>query len=386
MNMTTKETNYSEARMKRGLALIESNGKSILENEDGALTVLSQTSDKTYEVTLLGDRFVCTCPDFEYRKIDACKHIHAVKLWIAVRTQLQNEPKPKVFADDSIPCTNCGSIRVIKSGFDCGKQTYYYKYCKHKFRQPSSSIRKSKYMPELITLTLDLYFSGLSLRKIARGVNDHFGVEVNFSTIYDWIQKYIPLISDYVNTLTPQLSETWHADELFVRMKGSSHQGRYKGLAFLWNVMDKDTRFLLACKVSEYRDANGAIAAFQEAIKNANGNLPITIKTDAHRSYREGVTKIFDPTNVDHIAKCGVNKPHANNNRIERLNGTLRERVKVQRGWKSKKSQIAEGQRIHYNFVKPHMALKGETPAEASGIEIEEVKNKWLALLRNANK
>jgi transposase-like protein len=136
-------------------------------------------------------------------------------------------------------------------------------------------------------------------------------------------------------------------------MKGSPHQGRYKGLAFLWNVMDKETRFLLASKVSENRDANGAIAALQLAIKNANGNLPDAVNTDAHRSYREAVSKTFSPTSVDHIAKCGINKPHANNNRIERLNGTLRERVKVQRGWKSKKSQIAEGQRIHYNFVKP---------------------------------
>jgi hypothetical protein len=45
--------------------------------------------------------------------------------------------------------------------------------------------------------------------------------------------------------------------------------------------MDKETRFLLASKVSENRDANGAITAFQEAIKNANGNLPDTVKTDA---------------------------------------------------------------------------------------------------------
>jgi hypothetical protein len=81
------------------------------------------------------------------------------------------------------------------------------------------------------------------------------------------------LISDYVNALTPQLSGRWSADELFVRMKGSQHQGRYKGLAFLWNVMDKETRFLLASKVSENRDANGAIAALQLAIKNAQGNL-----------------------------------------------------------------------------------------------------------------
>jgi transposase-like protein len=174
-----------------------------------------------------------------------------------------------------------------------------------------------------------------------------------------------------------------HADELFVRMKGSPHQGRYKGLAFLWNVMDKETRFLLASKVSEDRDANGAIQAFQEAIKNANGNLPNTINTDAHRSYREGISKTFDATNTDHIAKCGVNKPHANNNRIERLNGTLRERVKVQRGWKSKKSQIAEGQRIHYNFVKPHQALGGQTPAQDAGLQIKGWKELLEVALQN---
>ena len=48
--------------------------------------------------------------------------------------------------------------------------------------------------------------------------------------------------------------------------------------------MDRETRFLLASKVSENRDANGAIAALQLAIKNANGNLPDAINTDAHRS------------------------------------------------------------------------------------------------------
>ncbi len=149
-------------------------------------------------------------------------------------------------------------------------------------------------------------------------------------------------------------------------MKGSQHQGIYKGLAFLWNVMDKETRFLLASKVSENRDANGAIAALQEAKKNSHGNLPHSINTDAHKSYQEAVSKKLP--NNDHKAKCAVNKPHANNNRIERLNGTLRERVKVQRGWKSYDTSIAEGKRIQYNFVKPHMALNGETPAQKTGL------------------
>jgi hypothetical protein len=55
----------------------------------------------------------------------------------------------------------------------------------------------------------------------------------------------------------------------------------------------------------------------------------------------------------------------------------------VQRGGKSKNSQIAEEQTIHYNFVKPHQALDGKTPAEASGIKIEK-KNKWLDLIDKA--
>jgi hypothetical protein len=50
------------------------------------------------------------------------------------------------------------------------------------------------------------------------------------------------------------------------------------------------------------------------------------------------------------------------------MNGTLRERIKVQRGWKDSKSKIAEGQRLNYNFVKPHMALQGQTPADGAGL------------------
>jgi hypothetical protein len=44
---------------------------------------------------------------------------------------------------------------------------------------------------------------------------------------------------------------------------------------------------------------------------------------------------------------------------------------------------MVEGQRIQYNFVKQHQALKGETPAKKAGIE---VKDKWNGLIRNAIK
>ena len=56
----------------------------------------------------------------------------------------------------------------------------------------------------------------------------------------------------------------------------------------------------------------------------------LTIYTDALRAYRENILQTLG-RKVDHIAKCGINRPHSNNNRVERLNGTLRERVKIQR-------------------------------------------------------
>lgn len=375
-----------EQRMQRGLEIIES-GKLIVENEDGSFSVPSQTSKAAYEVSLIGGQtWACTCPDFEYREVEACKHIFAARLFIAANTYIRNEPKPKVFAEDAIPCDKCGSIRVIKFGIANKKQTYYCKDCKHKFRQ-ASMLKKAKFNPELVSLTLDLYFSGLSLRKIARSVSDHFNVDIGYATIYTWIQKYIPLISKYVNSLVPkELSETWHADELFVRMKGGVQAKNGKSVAFVWNIMDRDTRFLIASKLTEDRGEESAIAAFREAIRNAHAyraeSKPKEIYTDGHKAYESAISTLFRKKSIrpEHKANSGIAKPHANNNRIERLNGTLRERTKVQRGWKSKWTPLAEGARIQYNFVKPHMALEGKTPAQVNGIAIKG----WKQLLETA--
>ncbi len=53
---------------------------------------------------------------------------------------------------------------------------------------------------------------------------------------------------------------------------------------------------------------------------------------------------------VDHTAKFLVKETAATNNRIERRNGIPRE-DKTLGGWKSKRIQIAEEQKISHNFV-----------------------------------
>lgn len=368
--------------MTRGMEIAEK-GR-ISENADGSFSVPSQTSASVYQVKLLGASWVCTCPDFENRadQIDLCKHGFAVKFWIAAKVELQQAPKPKVFAEDATQCVKCGSIRVIKFGTYSSNQIWKCNDCKTKFRD--SLIKKVHYSSETITLSLDLYFSGLSLRKITRTLNDHFDMNLSKSTVYRWIEAFVPKISEYVNSLRPQLSDTWHADELFVKMKGGVKDTQYNqnNMAYLWNVMDRKTRFLIASRLSEKRDSIGAIGAFNRAIRVAHGSEPERVLTDAAPAYTDGIRRTFQ-NRPQHIAKVGIGKPHANNNRIERLNGTLRERVKVQRGWKSMKTQLAEGQRIQYNFVKPHAALDGQTPAQVAGIGIEG-GNKWMELLKKS--
>jgi transposase-like protein len=370
----------SSPREDRGLAIAKS--ATITENADGSFSVPSQSvGEIVYQVKVMDGEFLCNCPDFVQRhaEVGVCKHIHATKFWIAARTELEAKPKPKVFAEDAVQCSKCGSIRVVKFGNYNGKQLYKCKDCRTKFRE--GLIKKARYTPETITLTLDLYFSGLSVRKITRTLNDHFDMTLAKSTVYYWIETFVPRISEYVSTLTPQLSQTWQADEVFVKMKGGEGIKNMKGMAYLWNVMDRKTRFLLASKVSKHRDDDGAIKAMLEAKKNAHDSQPEAIITDAHRSYNEGISYAwFNDKTPKHIAKAGIRKPNATNNRIERLNATVRERVKVQRGWKSFKTPLAEGQRIHYNFVKPHMALEGQTPAQVAGIGVKG-KNKWLAML-----
>lgn len=52
------------------------------------------------------------------------------------------------------------------------------------------------------------------------------------------------------------------------------------------------------------------------------------------------------------------------------------------RGLKIEDTPIVDGNRIYYNFIKPHESLDGKTPSEEAGIEIEG--NKWETLMKTA--
>ena len=69
---------------------------------------------------------------------------------------------------------------------------------------------------------------------------------------------------------------------------------------------------------------------------------------------------------------------------MERINGEIRDREKTMRGLKTKRHQFSRAIKLFHNYIRPHMALNGKTPAEACGIKVEG-KNKWITLIQNAS-
>src|ERR1700730_1253965 len=86
-----------ETRQDRGLALFQKVKKTISENAAGSFSVPSARIEEiAYTVRLIGKEYSCNCPDFVQRheQFGICKHIHAVKFWVALQTFIE-ENKPK---------------------------------------------------------------------------------------------------------------------------------------------------------------------------------------------------------------------------------------------------------------------------------------------------
>lgn len=48
--------------------------------------------------------------------------------------------------------------------------------------------------------------------------------------------------------------------------------------------------------------------------------------------------------------------------------------------------RMMEANRIYYNYLRPHQALNGKTPAEKAGIDLQLEQNRWENLIRHSAK
>lgn len=301
-------SNTEMARQVRGLAIV-SIGSCIKRINKLHYKVKSQSSEGTwYEVIKqyghnLGTRqegqWTCTCPDFQYRKI-VCKHVYAVGFSKELRRRIvqqdvvQSPQLPIPSQSVAVECPKCKlSEQVVKDGKRYNKsgliQKYLCRSCNYRFIL-NIGFEHSKKNPRIITLAIDLYFKGVSLRKVADHIKQFHGIKVDHTSVLDWIHRFADEVAPFVDSLTPpHLSGIYHVDEMMVHVrKEKTERGHY---AWLWNLMDDTTRFWVSSKISQRREISDARAVFQDQKEKAG--VPKAIIHDGLWSYDEAFQKEY---------------------------------------------------------------------------------------------
>lgn len=271
-------------------------------------------------------------------------------------------------------CKYCGSENLIKKGRPQARQMYGCKDCGHRFVDNGNYV-KMRTSKRAIVTALDLYFEGLSVRRIKRQIRKIFGIGITQVAIWKWVKKYSELVKEYVDTLKLENhSGEFHADETVVFCDGIEK--------WFWEIMDGKTKFLLASHLSDVRKVEDAEKLFREA-KMRIKERPEHIYTDGLWAYRAGFKWTFYSAGTELVQNVGINSRFTNNV-VERLHGTLKDRLKVTRGLENG-IELLKGWFVHYNFVRPHQGLNGKTPAEAAGIALN-MNDGWGDLIELATK
>jgi transposase-like protein len=157
-----------------------------------------------------------------------------------------------------------------------------------KFFTVNLGFEKMKHDPRGITTAMQLYFSGESIRNTARSLR-MIGVEVSPRTILRWIDKYTTLMEKYLDKIPPNVSDTWRADELFLKMKGNTK--------YLYALMDDQTRFWIAQEVADTKNSADIRPLFKEGKKIA-GKQPKTLITDGAPNFHEAFMDEYWTSNI----------------------------------------------------------------------------------------
>jgi transposase-like protein len=372
------------SREQRGRAIAEKPNQ-IQRMDERRYKVASQNGHGMYDVTRRENgSWICNCFDFYYRGIEKheiirCKHIWAVELSLKLREHVQArviEPITDIHA-----CIFCKSENIKKEGLRHNKygdiQKFYCKAC-GKWFTVNFGFERMKHSPQAITTSMQLYFSGESLRNTARSLR-LLGVQVSHKTVFYWIKRYTELMEKYLDKITPNVSDTWRADELFLKVKGN--------MKYLYALMDDQTRFWIAQEVANTKYTADLRPLFQKG-KEITEKNPKTLITDGAPDFHEAFNNEF------YTSKLAIRPEHirdirfdgtVHNNKMERMNGEIRDRERVMRTLEKSNTPILAGIQIYHNYIKPHQGLKGKTPAQAAGIEIKG-KDKWLTIIQNASR
>lgn len=304
----------------------------------------------------------------------------------------QNSPKKTISLDFKKVCRYCKSTKIIKKGKRKTRereliQRYKCKDCKKRFVLDEGFFRMRN-DERKITLCLDLYFRGISLRRLQEHLKAFHPSNASYVSIYDWITKYPLMISKFTDNLQINSGEELMSDEMEYHRLGKQN--------WFVDVMDTKTRFIVSSEYMHSRTMENLIRVLRKAKKTTGDNIKF-VTTDGLMGYPRALRKAFQlkskynassNTKSKIVHNIVIASERGFNHPIERLHNSIRERTKTMRGFhgclESAKA-IMKGYEIYYNFIRNNQAL-GKTPVEKALPDLKLENNGWLDLIKLSKK
>jgi transposase-like protein len=287
--------------------------------------------------------------------------------------------------EKEIICEKCDGKNIKKDGVRETKnrskvQRYKCKDCSHRF-SIDDGFWKMKNHENKITSCMNMYYAGMSLRKIQEHLQMFAPKNSHYSTIYRWIVKYANMIGTLTDNIQIKSGKELMSDEMEYHRLGEQN--------WFVDVMDTETRFVVASDYMKSRTIENLTKVLKKG-KLATGEQIRVITTDGLQGYERVLKKSFGlKTHWNHkspiIHNVVIASERGFNHKIERLHNTIRDRTKIMRGFHGSLESaraIMKGMEIYYNFVRKHQGIDGKTPSEEAIPELCLSTNKWLSLIK----
>ncbi len=169
-------------------------------------------------------------------------------------------------------CIRCGNERTRKDGETrLGGQRWRCNDCGRRFTARSTSAFSRHGFPDdVIALAISWYVRyRLSYTDVVEWFAER-GLIVHRSTIYRWVQRFLPLFGEAARAHRRSVGKKWRVDETYVRLNGR--------WTYVYRAIDQDGQ-VVDVYFSERRHAKAAQAFFERAL-DETGVRPTHITTD----------------------------------------------------------------------------------------------------------
>jgi putative transposase len=216
-------------------------------------------------------------------------------------------------------------------------------------------VHKMKTPAKLIASAMGMYYGGMPLDAIQQQFKQDHNLDMSESNYWNWVRRFTKEAIKQAKGFKPIVGNQWVADETYMKLG--------KRNVYFWDIMDADTRYLLATHVSFTRSGRDAKRLMDLAQERA-GKSPKIVVTDKLAAY---IMAIEDTFGADSKHRRGGPFDLVNSTSlIERFHRTLEQRTRVFQKYKDIDDirLLTDGWLINYNFFKQNEGCGNIPPAQ----------------------